>query len=289
MVATGMIRDREDVVRALENGGLTVVRETKKAVSVLPTRDGGRNIRLKGALYERDFRFSEKAFRGDLEAAGTAYRGEREKRVCEARAIHQRVLKSRKNISDAIHEQNTRQTTCCGRSVTIALIWILGLVGVLPIGILSGILVVSGHSSPCRGWTEMNSYSQQLTGPEKAKSGAGWKYHGRHPEEQVHAVLPKSAKGVEFVHLEKRQTGSDLHREIEPRQLSLQKRHTAFLAIRTSKSMTETETAAECVRALTGRLRDTTAGIMQASYDSLQTMFTTTSAALMRSDQACQH
>lgn len=90
MMAQGMIRNREDVVRALENGGLTVVRETKSSLSIADP-DGGRNIRLKGALYERDFRFSE-SLRGDLEAAGTAYRGEREERVCEARAIHQRGL-----------------------------------------------------------------------------------------------------------------------------------------------------------------------------------------------------
>ncbi|TYE18413.1 relaxase/mobilization nuclease domain-containing protein, partial [Klebsiella pneumoniae] len=76
MVAQGMIRNRENVVRALENGGLTVVRETKSSLSIADP-DGGRNIRLKGALYERDFRFSE-SLRRDLEAAGTAYRGERE-------------------------------------------------------------------------------------------------------------------------------------------------------------------------------------------------------------------
>ena len=34
---------------------------------------------------------------------------------------------------------------------------------------------------------------------------------------------------------------------------------------------------------------DTQQQAWQASYDNLQSMFTTTSAALMRSDQACQH
>ncbi|MDV1233279.1 MbeD family mobilization/exclusion protein, partial [Escherichia coli] len=53
--------------------------------------------------------------------------------------------------------------------------------------------------------------------------------------------------------------------------------------------MTETE---KLLLSALERLQDdyeTRQQAWQASYDSLQTMFTTTSAALMRSDQACQH
>ena len=52
--------------------------------------------------------------------------------------------------------------------------------------------------------------------------------------------------------------------------------------------MTETE---KLLLSALERLQDdyeTRQQAWQASYDSLQTMFTTTSAALMRSDQACQ-
>ena len=85
-------------------------------------------------------------------------------------SISEALKSSGKNISDAIHEQNTRQTTLLRRSVTIALIWIL-VCGVLLIGILSGILWFQGTLIASR-LDEMNSYSQQLT-DLKAKSGAG--------------------------------------------------------------------------------------------------------------------
>ena len=85
-------------------------------------------------------------------------------------SISEALQSSGKSISDAIHEQNTRQTTLLRRSVTIALIWIL-VCGVLLIGMLSGILWFQGALIASR-LDEMNSYSQQLT-DLKAKSGAG--------------------------------------------------------------------------------------------------------------------
>lgn len=56
-VLSGVIRNRKDVVRYLSESGLEVARETRKSIS-LRDPDGGRNIRLKGAIYERDFEFS---------------------------------------------------------------------------------------------------------------------------------------------------------------------------------------------------------------------------------------
>ena len=56
-----------------------------------------------------------------------------------------------------------------------------------------------------------------------------------------------------------------------------------------SKTMTETE---KLLLSALERLQndyETRQQAWQASYDSLQSMFTTTSAALIRSDQACQH
>ncbi len=97
---------------------------------------------------------------------------------------------------DAIHEQNTRQTTLLRRSVTIALIWIL-VCGVLLIGILSGILWFQGTLIASR-LDEMNSYSQQLT-DLKAKSGAGVEILTDDTRKnKYYVVLPKSAKGVEL-------------------------------------------------------------------------------------------
>jgi len=67
---------------------MTIARETKSSISIA-SPDGGKNLRLKGALYERDFQFSE-SLRGELEAAGTTYRDARESRVSEAERCYQR-------------------------------------------------------------------------------------------------------------------------------------------------------------------------------------------------------
>ena len=88
LAAAGELADRADVVATLEKHGFQVVRETRKSISIADP-EGGRNIRLKGALYEQDFRASQD-LRGELEAAGERYRNEREQRVREARASYSR-------------------------------------------------------------------------------------------------------------------------------------------------------------------------------------------------------
>nr|WP_275973005.1 relaxase/mobilization nuclease domain-containing protein [Rosenbergiella epipactidis] len=84
----GLIRNRQDVITTLESAGMTIARETKSSISIA-SPDGGKNLRLKGALYERDFRFSE-SLRGELEAASATYRDARESRISEAERCYQR-------------------------------------------------------------------------------------------------------------------------------------------------------------------------------------------------------
>lgn len=88
LMAHGAIRSRQDVVTQLESIGLTVARETKSSISIADP-SGGRNIRLKGMIYERDFKFGE-GLRGEIEAASAGYRAEREARVREAGNVYQR-------------------------------------------------------------------------------------------------------------------------------------------------------------------------------------------------------
>ena len=111
-------------------------------------------------------------------------------------SISEALKSSGKSISDAIHEQNSRQTILLRRSVTIALTWIL-VCGVLLIGMLSGILWFQGTLISSR-LDEMNSYSQQIT-DLKAKSGAGVEILTDDTRKnKYYVVLPKSAKGVEL-------------------------------------------------------------------------------------------
>lgn len=84
----GLLRNRQDVINTLEAAGMTIARETKSSISIASS-DGGKNLRLKGALYERDFRFSE-SLRGELEAASATYRDARESRISEAERCYQR-------------------------------------------------------------------------------------------------------------------------------------------------------------------------------------------------------
>ncbi|ENX1942095.1 relaxase/mobilization nuclease domain-containing protein, partial [Salmonella enterica] len=57
-VEAGFIKDRRDIVNALQEQGFTVARQTPSSISIADP-DGGRNIRLKGALYEQNFSVGE--------------------------------------------------------------------------------------------------------------------------------------------------------------------------------------------------------------------------------------
>jgi len=90
LAAAGELADRSAVVATLEGAGFKVVRETRKSISIADP-EGGRNIRLKGALYEQNFRAGQD-LRGELEAAGERYRNEREQRVQAARESYSRGI-----------------------------------------------------------------------------------------------------------------------------------------------------------------------------------------------------
>jgi len=84
LAGRGEVRNRWDVVSALEDVGFEVTRETKSSISVADP-EGGRPIRLRGRLYEQDFGLGAE-LRGEIEAASRAYRASAEKRVREARS-----------------------------------------------------------------------------------------------------------------------------------------------------------------------------------------------------------
>lgn len=66
-VEAGFIKDRNDIVNALQEQGFTVARQTPSSISIADP-DGGRNIRLKGALYEQKFSVGESPEREYREA-----------------------------------------------------------------------------------------------------------------------------------------------------------------------------------------------------------------------------
>ncbi len=73
----GEIKGRQDVIQALTEVGLEVVRVTRSSISIADP-NGGKNIRLKGAFYEQSF------------TDGRGVREKAERRVQEARRVCQR-------------------------------------------------------------------------------------------------------------------------------------------------------------------------------------------------------
>ncbi|EIS6474408.1 relaxase/mobilization nuclease domain-containing protein [Salmonella enterica] len=85
----GEIKTRQDVIQTLTASGLDVVRTTKTSIS-LADPEGGRNLRLRGAIYEQSFENGD-GFQAEIERAGERYRATAEARVRQARDVCQRV------------------------------------------------------------------------------------------------------------------------------------------------------------------------------------------------------
>lgn len=103
----GNIKSRSDVIKTLEGAGFEIARSTAKSISIKDP-DGGRNIRLKGKIYEQDFRFG-KELRGEIERASEGYRADRSNRVQEARKTLDR-LTERKRESNQLRYQRAEPT-----------------------------------------------------------------------------------------------------------------------------------------------------------------------------------
>ena len=86
MAGNGELSNRQDLVNALEGVGFSVVRQTKKSISISDP-EGGRNIRLKGLIYEQDFKFGA-GLREEIETASARYRATSQERIREARDVY---------------------------------------------------------------------------------------------------------------------------------------------------------------------------------------------------------
>jgi hypothetical protein len=87
LAQSGEVKSRDDVVKALTGAGFTVARQTQNSISIADP-DGGKNIRLKGALYEQNFRFSTD-LSAEISAASERYRNSVEDRLQCARGVYQ--------------------------------------------------------------------------------------------------------------------------------------------------------------------------------------------------------
>ena len=105
----GNLKNRDDVINTIENAGFEIARTTTKSISIKDP-DGGRNIRLKGTIYEQDFRFS-KELRADIEAASERYRADRSGRIEAARKTLDRLTeRTRENNQLRYHRAEPTYT-----------------------------------------------------------------------------------------------------------------------------------------------------------------------------------
>lgn len=106
----GAIKTRQDVTEALTAAGFEVVRTTRSSISIADP-EGGRNLRLKGALYEQSFT-NGNGLREETERASRFYREHAEQRVQEARRVCRQgtELKQAENQRRYQRTYNIRET-----------------------------------------------------------------------------------------------------------------------------------------------------------------------------------
>jgi len=106
LASSGELKTRQDVTEALERSGFEVVRTTKSSISIADP-DGGRNIRLKGAIYEQSFNAGE-GLRAEIESAAAEYRRDAESRIQRARAVCQSGTERKREENQRRHPRPRR-------------------------------------------------------------------------------------------------------------------------------------------------------------------------------------
>lgn len=103
LASAGELKTRQDVTEALTTAGFDVVRTTKNSISIADP-DGGRNIRLKGAIYEESFNAGE-GLGAAIEGAAAEYRRDAESRIQRARAVCQSGTERKREENQRRHQR----------------------------------------------------------------------------------------------------------------------------------------------------------------------------------------
>lgn len=107
LVAEGLITSRSDVIETLQDAGFEIARQTDKAVSI-KNPSGGRNIRLTGGLYERDFRFSQEV-QAEVKRDSESYRNHVRRRFNEATHVLHKELERKREYHQTRHGEPRRE------------------------------------------------------------------------------------------------------------------------------------------------------------------------------------
>jgi len=107
MIDQRAISDRTDIISSLKDIGLEIARETDKSISIV-NPNGGQNIRLKGAIYERTFRNTQEAREQRQRAIKDYEKGERD-RYPELCKRHQESLRKRSETNKQKYRQSDKE------------------------------------------------------------------------------------------------------------------------------------------------------------------------------------
>lgn len=110
------LRNRQSVINVLTDAGFSISRETKKSISIADP-DGGRNIRLEGSIYERDFQFSENT-REEISKTIERYRRAARERTTQARKELQAGVKRLEADNQQRYPRNDAGITTDSRKYT---------------------------------------------------------------------------------------------------------------------------------------------------------------------------
>lgn len=97
LAAAGTIKDRADVLQALQKVGLKIGRETKNYISI-ENPNGKRNIKLQGSMYARDFNVSTESAGAKSERI-QIYRESADERNRENKATYSALMRKRKEYN----------------------------------------------------------------------------------------------------------------------------------------------------------------------------------------------
>ncbi len=103
LAGNGDIKNRDDVVSILVDAGFTIARQTKQSISIADP-DGGRNIRLKGLIYEQNFGFSD-GLQEEIESASARYRAESQERIQTAREDYRKCIERKRAENQKRHKR----------------------------------------------------------------------------------------------------------------------------------------------------------------------------------------
>lgn len=174
-VESGFIKDRSDIVNALQDQGFTVARQTPNSISIADP-DGGRNIRLKGALYEQNFSVGESPER-EYRNAKDHYQQQRsaeyernsrnlEERLARKAEYHQeRYQREQRGVTHGIQE--IRHSQDVAMSVTASPVSVshrvldMGVRGLSEPQRLSGTKSAMGQDSPQSGNKDLHTKQQE--------------------------------------------------------------------------------------------------------------------------------